>query len=421
MEGDVPTLPDVERRRGLARMKAVALGLLVLAAVVYVLLRRWEATGAPGWVGYARAAAEAGMIGGLADWFAVTALFRRPMGLPIPHTAIVPTRKDALGRSLGEFVGANFFAADVVRAKLRRTQPARRVGEWLSRPEHAQRVTAEVATVVRAAAGVLRDEDVQDVLEHALLQRLAATPMGPPLGRLLDQVVRDRSHDGAVDLAAEHAHAWLVANRQSVLDVVTAQAPDWSPRLVDELVALRVHSELVRVAAEVRADPYHPVRVTVDRYLRQLAEDLEHDPEMRAAADRLVAGLVDSPEVRRVFTAMLASARRLLLELVDDPGSELRTRLAEALRAFGSRLTEDADLRAKLDGWLETAVEHVVVTYRGELTTLITDTVESWDAEGTSRRIELQVGRDLQFIRVNGTVVGALAGIAIHGVSQLLV
>jgi uncharacterized membrane-anchored protein YjiN (DUF445 family) len=414
-------LPDEQiRRRDLLRMKAGATGLLVIAAVIYVIVRTVETESSPTWLGFVRAAAEAGMVGGLADWFAVTALFRHPLRLPIPHTAIIPTRKDALGRSLGAFVGTNFLSEQVIRDRLRRVDVAGRVGEWLRDKTHAARVTTELASVVRGALGVLRDEDVQDALEHVLVQRLATMQVGPPLGATLGRIVADGAHHRAVDLVIDNVHTWLVNNRETVERVVMAQAPGWSPRFLDDRVAHRVYMELLRVAGEVQDDPRHPMRQALDTYLTRLARDLQEDPATIARAEHIKARLLDRPEVRQAVRDLLAAARRLVVELVDDPDSELRVRVTDGLVTFGGRLVDDPELRSKVNGWIEDAAVYVVTNYRDELTRTITDTVERWDAEETSRKIELQVGRDLQFIRINGTVVGALAGVTIHAIGLLL-
>ena len=401
-------------------MKAWAAGLLLVAAAVYVLARRWEAGGGGGWVGYLRAAAEAGMVGGLADWFAVTALFRRPLGLPIPHTALIPTRKDALGRSLGDFVGTNFLSAEVVGGRIRRSDVAGIAGRWLAVPGHAERVAAELAAVLRGALGVLRDDDVQAVLEQVVAQRFRSIQAGPLLGRLLGRVVADRAHARLVELAVDRAHAWLLANRDTLVGVIADQGPSWSPRFVDRRVANRVHSELVRITAEIAADPDHPARDAADRLLTGLADDLRSDPDTMARADALLTALLERPAVRAAVGDLAAAARRLVLELVDDPRSELRVRTVVGLRGLGDRLVGDPQLRGKVNGWLEDAAAYVVTNHRDELTRTVTETVERWDAAETTRKIELQVGRDLQFIRINGTVVGALAGLAIHAVGQVL-
>ena len=400
-------------------MKAGATALLLAAAAVYVLARHWE-TGGSTAAGYLRAAAEAGMVGGLADWFAVTALFRRPLGLPIPHTAIIPTRKDALGHHLGDFVGTNFLSAQVVRERLDAVDAAGRAGGWLAQPDHAERVAAELAALARGALGVLRDDDIQAVLEQALSRRLAAVPIGPPLGRLLGQIVADQAHRPLLDLAAERVHSWLLDNRDQVVATVAAQAPSWSPRFVDERVAVRAHAEMVRVVAEIRADPDHATRRATDQFLTDLAESLRSDPATMARANAVATGLASRADVRDAVRDLLAAGRRAVLELIEAPASELRTRITTGLAQAGRRITGDTALRAKVNGWLSDAAVHVVTHYREELTRTITDTVQRWDGAETSRKIELQVGRDLQFIRINGTVVGALAGLAIYAASQLL-
>ncbi len=400
-------------------MKAFATALLVAAAVVYVVASRAE-DGGPAWVGYVRAAAEAAMVGALADWFAVTALFRRPLGLPIPHTAIIPTRKDQLGAGLGDFVGTNFLSEAVVRDRLRSVGVAARVGAWLTNPDHARRVTDEAATALRGAIEVLSDDDVRAVLEQALLPRLLEAPVGPPLGRLLTRVVEDRAHEGVLQLAIDQVNRWLAENEDVVVDAVARQAPAWSPRFVDEAVAMRVYREVVRVAGEVQRDIEHPLRRSVDRFLAQTGRDLQDDLETIHRAEQLKAGLLAHPAVRAAAGDLAGSVRAALLEAVANPDGELRRRASAGVASFGDRLSSDDRLRAKVDGWLEDAAAHLVTTYRDELTATITETVNRWDGEETARKVELAVGRDLQFIRINGTLVGGLAGIGIHALTQLV-
>lgn len=411
--------PEVAKRQGLRRMKGVAGGLLVFATVIYALARWQEGAGAA-WAGYVRAAAEAGMIGALADWFAVTALFRRPMGLPIPHTAIIPNRKNVLGNSLGEFVGSNFLSEHVVRDKLRRAQISSRAGAWLDDAEHAERVTSELATAVRGAVQVLRDDDVQAVLEQAVVRKVLDQQWGPPLGRILGQVFADGSHHKLVDLICDRAYDWVRDNHEAVLRVVNQRAPSWSPRFFDTLVADKIYAEVLSFAWAVKTDPEHQMRVAVDRFLVEFAEDLQHDPKTMAKAEQIKHQVMEHPEVQNLVSTAWETAKRMLLDAAEDPSSELRLRVRDGLRMIGRRLVDEPELRSKVDGWLEGAAMYVVSNYRAEITTLITDTVERWDAEETSRKIELQVGRDLQFIRINGTVVGALAGLVIYTVSQLV-
>ncbi|MFD5781193.1 DUF445 domain-containing protein [Streptomyces sp. NPDC126933] len=414
------TAADEEKRRGVRRMKTTATGLLLLVALIYVLATWARNSGVEGWTGYVAAAAEAGMVGALADWFAVTALFRRPLGLPIPHTAIIPNKKDQLGASLGAFVGENFLSADVVRARLRALGIGRRLGSWLAEPAHADRVTAELSTALRGALTVLRDSDVQAVVGEAITRRADAVEVAPGIGKTLDKVVADGAHHRAVDLICSRAHDWLVLHGDSVMDAVQGGAPGWTPRFVDRKVGDRVYKELLRFITEMRDMPAHPARGAIDRFLRDFAADLQSDTDTRARVERLKSELLARPEVQDIIASAWSSVRAMIMSAAEDDRSELRLRARASLLSLGARLATDDRLQAKLDGWIEDASAYVVSTYRGEITSLISDTVASWDADDTSKKIEAHIGRDLQFIRINGTVVGALAGLVIYTISRAL-
>ncbi|MFW6720600.1 DUF445 domain-containing protein [Streptomyces sp. MAR4 CNY-716] len=411
---------DAEKRRGVRRMKTLATGLLLLAAVVFTLARWAQHNGAGAWSGYVAAAAEAGMVGALADWFAVTALFKRPLGLPIPHTAIIPTKKDQLGQSLGDFVGENFLSADVVRARLHALGLGGRVGGWLAEPDNADRVTAEASTVLRGALAVLRDNDVQAVVGEAINRRAAALEVGPGLGKLLERIVADGGHRRVVDLVCERAESWLILNGPSVVGAVAGGAPGWTPKFVDRRVGERVYKELLRFIGEMRESPEHPARGALDRFLSDFAADLQGDTAIRARVERLKGEILDRDEVQDFIASAWTSLRGMIVGAADDERSELRLRARAALLSFGQRMAADERLQAKVDGWAEDVATHVVTTYQHQITSLISDTVAGWDADQTSRKIEANIGRDLQFIRINGTVVGSLAGLVIYTVYRAI-
>ncbi|MFE6687961.1 DUF445 domain-containing protein [Streptomyces sp. NPDC057743] len=410
---------DAEKRRGVRRMKALATGLLLAVALVYALAKWAGAAGAGGWTGYVAAAAEAGMVGALADWFAVTALFKRPLGLPIPHTAIIPNKKDQLGQSLGDFVGENFLSGEVVRRRLRSVGVGARLGRWLAEPGNADRVTAELSTALRGALTVLRDSDVQAVVGEAITRRADATEIAPGIGALLEKVVAEGGHSRVVDLVCTRAHDWLVDHADSVLAAVSGGAPGWTPRFVDRKVGDRVYKELLRFVAEMRDMPDHPARGAVDRFLTDFAADLRSDPATREKVERLKSEVLGRGEVQDLIASAWGAVRAMIVAAAEDERSELRLRVRSALLSLGERLAADERMRNKVDGWLEGAAVYVVTTYQSEITALITDTVASWDATHTSRKIEAHIGRDLQFIRINGTVVGALAGLCIYAVSHV--
>ncbi|MEV5435905.1 DUF445 domain-containing protein [Streptomyces sp. NPDC052682] len=411
---------DEEKRRGVRRMKLTATGLLLLVALIYVLATWAHHAGAGAWAGYVAAAAEAGMVGALADWFAVTALFRHPLGIPIPHTAIIPTKKDQLGISLGEFVGENFLSEDVVRQRLRTVGIGSRLGAWLAVPEHADRVTAELSTALRGALTVLRDSDVQAVVGEAITRRANAQEIGPGLGKMLEKVVADGGHKRFVDLIVSRAHDWLVLHREEVMDAVEGGAPGWTPRFVDRKVGERVYKELLRFTTEMRDMPAHPARGALDRFLTDFASDLQSDSDTRARVERLKGEVLGRGEVQDLIASAWSAVRGMIVAAAEDERSELRLRVRASLLSLGARMATDPRLQGKVDGWVEGAAVYVVTTYRKEITSLITDTVAGWDAEHTTRKIEAHIGRDLQFIRINGTVVGSLAGLLIYTVSRVL-
>ncbi len=410
---------DQARLRALRRMKAVALGALIFMAVVFVFAFAFQER--QPWLGYVRAAAEGGMVGALADWFAVTALFRRPLGLPIPHTAIIPNRKDEIGRTLGEFVETNFLEASVVRTKLASTAIAKRAGEWLSEPAHAERVGAEGATIATAVLNALSDDDVRDLITDLAREHLVSPEWGPPAGAWLEKIVEADAHHGAVDLAADSIGRWLDANAESFSGLISRRLPGWVPKLAHRFVDDTAYNEAVKFVRAVQADPQHPARIAVDGYLARLADSLQNDPETRAKLENAKSSLFDSPRVGALAAEAWNTAKNGLLAALADPESGLRVRAAQALQEVGQRLTTDAALQHRVDTWVSDAAVFLVDRYRHDIASIITDTVERWDPVETTEKIELMVGRDLQYIRLNGTFVGALAGLAIFTIAHLLI
>lgn len=411
---------DDERRRALRRMKVVALSFLIGATVVFLGCRWVQARGgAAGWVDYVGAAAEAGMVGALADWFAVTALFKHPLGIPIPHTAIIKRKKDQLGEGLGTFIRENFLSQPVVETKVRDAQIAGRLGKWLSETSHAERVAVETATVLRVGVELLRDEDVQHVIDRMIVRRIAEPKWGPPAGRVLATLLAENRQEALIQLLADRAFQWSLNAGEVIQRVVERDSPSWSPRFIDHLVGDRIHRELMDFTDKVRRNPSHELRRSATRFLFEFAEDLQHDEATIARAEAVKEQLMAREEVTNAAATAWKTLKRLVLEGVDDPSSALRTRITGAVVRIGESLRDDADLRDKVDNWIVRAAQHLVSQYGVEITAIITDTIERWDAEEASRRIELHVGRDLQFIRINGTVVGSLAGLVIYAIAQL--
>ncbi|GAA1969901.1 DUF445 domain-containing protein [Microbacterium deminutum] len=409
---------DQERRSGLQVMKGIALGALLLSAAVFAFAFAFQDQ--ISWLVYVRAAAEGAMVGALADWFAVTALFRHPLGIPIPHTAIIPRRKDEIGRTLGEFVETEFLRGDVVRTKLEATAIASKLGDWLRVPAHAQRVTAEGAVMASGVLEALSDDDVRDVIEDLAREHLIAPDWGPPLGAWLSRIVESGAHHGAVDMGIDSIASWLEANHGAFQGLVSRRLPPWVPSIAHRFVDDTVYNEAVKFIAAVQAEPRHPARIAVDGYLDRLADNLQHDPATIGRLEDAKVKLFDSPRVRELAAEAWNTAKTGLLSSLADPQSGLRVRAATAIAEIGERMTTDAALQHRVDTWVTDAAVFLVERYRSDIASIITDTVERWDPAETTEKIELQVGRDLQYIRLNGTIVGALAGLAIFAIAHAL-
>ena len=406
---------DAVRKKGLRRMRLLALSLLVLAAVIYVFTREEEGA----W-GYVNAASEAAMVGAIADWFAVTALFRHPLGLPIPHTAIIPNRKEQLGESLQEFVADNFLSEDVVRERISSAGVSARAGTWLMGEGHSERIVKEGSKILADALAAVKESDVAAIVQETLIPRMKEEPLSPVVGELMREILDENAHSGLVDLIMNELHRWLEQNELEFARIVGQRAPWWTPQWVDEKVIERLHQEAVDWIAEVRDTPDHQARQALDRWLGQVSLDLQDDPDTMARFERLKLRLLSQPHVSATSIALWDALRRALIASLHEEDGLLRRRALEELHAVGDRLLTDQEYAARADTLLADAAAYVVNNYGHELATIISATVNRWDGKETADRIELHVGRDLQFIRINGTVVGGLAGLVIHTISSVL-
>ncbi|MFT4082045.1 MAG: DUF445 domain-containing protein [Nocardioides sp.] len=405
---------DAVRRRALRRMRTIATGLLALAAVVYALTLHRDGA----W-GYLNAGAEASMVGAIADWFAVTALFRHPLGLPIPHTALIPRRKDEIGASLEDFVEENFLAEDVIRDRLTTAMPALRIGLWLCEEQNARRLVDEAAVLVAAALARVRPDHIESLVTDALIPRFREEPIAPLIGTTLTEALDDELHHGIIDLALVELHGWLAENQETVTDVIGERAPWWAPQALKEPLTNRIHTELVRWVAEIRDDPDHRARKALEALLRDLARDLQTDPSTQERAERLKLRLLDHPQIVATSISLWQALQRALAGSLEDPDGVVRQRALDEVSLFAARLVGDEALQRQLDRLAADAAVFVVKRYGGEAIAVITHTIQRWDGKQAASRIELHVGRDLQFIRINGTIVGGLVGVLIHLLTQL--
>ncbi len=407
---------EATRQKALDTMKRRATLLLIAATVLFIVARVLESRFA--WLAIVRATAEASMVGGLADWFAVTALFRHPLGIPIPHTAIVPARKDRVGRTLGAFVQRNFLTRDVIEHRLRAAQVGKRLAEWLADPVNARTIARSAASAMSSGAQMLRDEDVQEVLDRSLAKRVRSMHLAPLLGKVLAVMTEDNRHQEVLDEVIELASRTVNDNSDLIRERIEKETPWWIPSAVDDKIFKRVLGAIQRLLTELSADPYHPLRGRFDNSLHEFVDKLNTSPDFAAKVDAWKEEFLDNEAARKFSASIWQEGKEALARYVANPESKAPGVIEESLTKFGQKALDDPDLLAKMDEFAVDVAVFLVARYQDEVADLIASTVSSWDPELTSRRVELAIGRDLQFIRINGTLVGGLAGLLIYLISS---
>ncbi len=399
-------------------MKRAATGLLILAGLVFLLARLGE-DGRP-WLGYVRATAEAAMVGALADWFAVTAIFRHPLGLPIPHTAIVQKRKDDIGRTLGEFVRDNFMTQDNLAKLVKDEQMALRLGKALSDRQTARRIADEGSAIIRGLTDILNDDTVRSGLEQAVFERVRATPVAPMAGRAVDWATEGGHHELLVDSTLIGLGRFLNENQLTFRTRLREESPWWVPEAVDDRVFDKIYEALNRFIDEVGGNRDHELRRQLNLRTLDLAERLKTSPELELRGEELKEDFLANPEVRAWVGTLWDRIKDAVIEGSHNPDSVLLERVTEMIMEAGVSVQSDPKLRRTIEGFLESAAGHIAAQGGDLAVNTIARTVESWNAEETTTLIEDRVGRDLQFIRINGTIVGGLAGLGLYTFSQFL-
>ncbi|WNO53873.1 DUF445 domain-containing protein [Stakelama saccharophila] len=403
----------------LIRMRRIAAALLVVMAALF-LLARSQAGGHPAW-GFVQAFAEAAMVGGLADWFAVTALFRHPLGLPIPHTAIIPRNKDRIGDTLALFLRDNFLTPAVVARRMHRADVAAAAGRFLADPPERGRLWRGASRLIADMLEALDQERLGGMAKTALAERLRELDIAPMLGQALDAAMAEGRHAPILDGIIRWADKTLESNEHLVRDMVHARAGAvlrWTG--LDETLANKIIDGLHKLIADMADDPAHPLRSKAEEGLVRLAEDLRFDPAMRERVFAIKAEILDNPAVERWWMGVWERSRAGLLKMVRSPDAAFAGQFGEALRQLGETLQADRRLRRTINRFARRAVAGAAADYGDGIVRLVSDTVRGWDTRTVTDRLENAVGRDLQYIRINGTLVGGLVGLAIHVVDVVL-
>ncbi|HET9733270.1 MAG TPA: DUF445 domain-containing protein [Acidimicrobiales bacterium] len=402
------------RRRQLRRARARATGLLVAVTVLFVVVTVRGAHGPWSWV---QATAEASMVGGAADWFAVTALFRRPLGLPIPHTAVVVERKDRFGETLGTFVQESFLNGEALVARLRQSRWLERVAAWLSDPDNASRAAAHLATLAAEATALFSDEDVHLVLAAEARHAADRVAVAPAAGRAIGAITEADAHRELFDAFLRSLDRLIEQHHDELRVRFRTLSPRWVPGAVDDAVFQRAWRRARHQLHEVAVDPNHELRARFYDWLDTVAERLQSDQAVQARVEKVKDDVLGRVELRSFAVSVWDQLKDSLRRGAADESSPLRGRLADAIAGAGVRLATEPELRAAAERAAEDAVRTVAHQFRGEVTALVSTTIARWDAADTADRLELLLGPDLQFIRINGTVVGAAVGVAIHALT----
>lgn len=409
---------EAELDRRLRRMRYLASSLLAAMLVLFVVANTLgNAHPALGWL---KAFAEAAMVGGLADWFAVSALFRRPLGLPIPHTAIVPRRKDAIGRALATFVHDHFLVREAVAARLGGVDLAGGIGRWLAEPQNAAAVSRDASAAFRWLLEPRPGSELGHALGAALKPAIEKIELGAALAAMLEVLGSGTHAQSLIDQLVRFGAEQLEKNKTAIRQRIEETSPWWLPRFVDERIYDQLVTEFERILGEIGENPEHEARIEFNTRLRSLADAVQSDPVLRAKGSALREELFRHPALKRYLDDLWQRLRAHLMDSLEDPESRLRAGLAEQALAAGRALVADEAAHKEVNAWLTELILYFVDTYRAALSETISATVARWDPSATAARVELYLGRDLQFIRINGTVVGGLVGVAIYGFARLL-
>jgi uncharacterized membrane-anchored protein YjiN (DUF445 family) len=422
------SLPGAARQAALPadkarRMRMIATGLLVLMAVSFLAARELSALFPhPGW-GFAIAFTEAAMVGGLADWFAVTALFRHPLGLPIPHTAIIPENKDRIADTMAAFLRDNFLTPAVVARRIQGFNLAQAAGKMLieQRRGEQSRLRDGAANLLADLLESLDEEQFGGMVKAGLRKQLTKLNLAPLLGQLLQTAIADRRHPPVLDAFIRWAALTIEANEDLLRDIIHKRAGAilrWTG--LDDKVANAVLDGIYKLLAETLVIPDHPIRAKIEEGLATLAHSLLHDPEMQDKVARLKEEVLANPAMSHWLDGMWERTRGGLLRAVRNPQGLMKGGLGLSVEQLGRTLVEDEELQLLVNRFARRTLVGSVSRYGDEIVRIVSETVKRWDAGTVTDRIEGAVGRDLQFIRINGTLVGGLVGVLIHTVDRLL-
>lgn len=417
MNTDPVSILEQEQLAQLAKFRRIATGLLLLMALVFIATKRLEL--AYPWLSLVRAFAEAAMVGALADWFAVTALFKHPLGLPIPHTAIIRRNKDRIGAGIANFLEHNFMTRDVISEELREVDFAAALASWLESAGNSRRLARQLAGAIPALLRMVEDKDVGHFLQQRAAATLQEVRLAPLLGELLGLLKTGGQHQRVFDHVIEMAADALERNRPYIRQKIHDKSPRWLPKSVDEKFFERLVEELSNILDEMREEDSE-WRGRFEFAVEDFIDNLKSSPEYEARLSRMLHEALGQEEFRAYATQLWRDIKARLLRDAQAEDSRTVARLEQALVALARALDQDRAVSDKLNQWLRSFATETIVHRRGEIAQLVERVISKWDGETIARKIELHVGKDLQYIRINGTLVGGMVGLLLHLAAQAL-
>lgn len=403
---------DTLKQKRLTRMKAFATGMLVLMGVIFIFAYRLEPQ--TPWLGYVRAFAEAAMVGALADWFAVTALFKHPLGIPIPHTAIIPKRKDEIGESLARFIEKHFLTEEAFLPRLEGVNFGQKFGHWLEKPDNAQKLAKDSRALITWVLQSVDNNALRQFMRENLALTIRRVEVTPLLGRIMTLMTTQGHHQEIVDALVRAARRQLRLNKYKIRAKIDDESPWWLPKFVDAEIYDKIIHEVENLIQRIGEDSDHEARGKFNEAIEKMIESLKTDPKVIARGEEIKQELLDHPAVEKYLSGLWEYIHQYLHDQLQDTESNLNAKLRSGVTRLGIALQENPDMQSQVNHWVTNSLSHLVANYRSEISGIITDTVRRWDGDVTSKRVELAVGRDLQFIRINGTLVGGMVGLIIH-------
>lgn len=412
------TVSEQEKAVELAKMKRLATGLLCLMTIIYVVSHIFHDHYT--WIQFIEATAEAAMIGALADWFAVTALFRHPLNIKIPHTAIIPNRKDAIAEQFGDFVQENFLSEELISKKVQSMNLSHKVAAWLSQSKNADAVAEQITAGLAGVVKVMNDKEIQTLIEKKVADKIRTTSFAPLIGDLLSFVSSGRRQQEMFNAFTNIGLNLLEVGDKDLKETIETQTPWWFPGSLDNAIYNKIIRSVSKSLYEMQVDIYHPMRVRMIKMSNEFMEELKHSDDIKQKEIAIKEDLLQEPAIRDFTHSLWKDIKQALLEQSQNPDAELKKAIHDAVIHFADSILEDENLAEKIDGWADDSARYLIRNFGHEVADLISQTIGDWDPNAASERIELQIGKDLQFIRINGTIVGGLVGLIIYSVTYVI-